>query len=618
MSQDLTLAMRLYADASRFIGGLRQGTRGMESFVSQGKRQINDLKGHLGSLNGMLAGLGLGVGMGAMIKQAAELDKSLVDLRNSSNSSAAAVRALRADMLDTAIATGVNVDVLNQGVATLIAGGLSISQARGALMPFAETLAVFPTQAEELAKALGVTAQQFDVDLTSMKEARQLLDEFAVSATLANAELKDLPSIMSSVAGTAKQAGFSRQQTLALVETVSLSQPDASINATVSKNTMNMFTKLPYMKQVGKATGIKFFDGEDRRDPITILAELKKQYDSLPGESSKSNWFGKAFGGFDDNTIEGMRTILNDKNFSQLGVHMERVNKAAGEVSGKLPTAIDTAIARTNQLQAHLRKAGDAFARPILDAYSKAVGMVVDPVEKGGLTGKEMAIGAGTIAGGAVIMKIMGGWLGDLLRRRPGAGAGGPGGALGNLLSGAPALAGGIAMGKAIESLGVQPVFVVNMPDGGVAGSLATAADAAGDLLGGGGKRFSKLRTGLALLRGAPLGAIPGMGAGAMASAGLAVAGAGALGYGLGTLLYDNLLAGTTFSDKLGEGIARALAPFSDNARDAINQRVSGKLDLNIKVDSEGRATVSPSGPVMLEPPTRTNPAATGRMLWGG
>lgn len=624
MSRDLTLAMRLYADASRFVGGLRQGSRGMESFVSQGKRQINDLKGHLGSLNGMLAGLGLGVGMGAMLKQAAELDKGLVNLRNSTGASSMAVRALRSDLFEASKTTGVDLDELKRGMDALAAGGLSVSEAQSVLMPMAKTMAVFPTNAEELARAMGVASQQFGINLKDVKSATLLLDQMAVAGNLGNAELGNLPDIFAAVGGTAKAANFDIQQTLALIETLSLSEPNAARVADLGRSTLNMFANVAYKQQVSKATGIKFYDGKNLRDPIKILTDLKKQYDSIAGDAGKEAWFHKAFKGMDSNTIIGMRSVLNDKSFAKLAEVSNAIRNSSGEVARKLPTAIDTAITRTNQLKAALREAGDEFARPILDAYSNLTGFLVDSQDKGGLglTGKEMAIGAGTVVAGSYAIAKMGGWLGDLLRRRPGGGGpGGIGGPLGNLLGGAPALAGGIAMGKLVEQMGVQPVFVVNMPGSGIGGPgggpVPPVPPGAPGSQGGwivGGLRNARMLAGLGMAD------IAGLGAGAMALSAAMVAAAGAIGYGTGTLIHKTMLEGTESGDTLGGTIATILAwGGNKTAKEAINNTLnglSGTLDLNIKVDSEGRATVQPPGPVALEPSNR-NRSYRGPLMWG-
>lgn len=168
--------------------------------------------------------------------------------------------------------------------------------------------------------------------------------------------------------------------------------------------------------------------------------------------------------------------------------------------------------------------------------------------------------------------------------------------------------AAGIAKGKAIEAAtGVTPVFVTNMPDTGMAGALGGAADLA-QAMGKAPKIFGKLRTAAALLGGSSLSALPSFGAGALATSAGAVGAAGAAGYGVGTLISDNLLTdqgplgtktGQAIGEAIGEAVAYALSPFSEEARQAIaNNKMAEQMTaevggtINIKVDSEGRARV--------------------------
>ncbi|MDT4865463.1 hypothetical protein FQZ97_1002640 [compost metagenome] len=143
------------------------------------------------------------------------------------------------------------------------------------------------------------------------------------------------------------------------------------------------------------------------------------------------------------------------------------------------------------------------------------------------------------------------------------------------------------------------------MPDslGGTVGTADKIADAAGEALGP--KTFSKLKTTMALLGGAPLSAIPSMGAGAMATAGAAVGAAGAAGYGAGTLVSDYLLTssgplgtatGAAIGDAIGKAVAYAISPFSEEARAAIaaNQKaaeVAGKIEIHVSSDGKAKVT---------------------------
>lgn len=168
-----------------------------------------------------------------------------------------------------------------------------------------------------------------------------------------------------------------------------------------------------------------------------------------------------------------------------------------------------------------------------------------------GLDGKDMILG-----GGAALLATLG------LARYGGKAVG----ALAKRFGGTAA---GVAEGKALEAAaGVTPVYVVNMPEGGVAG-------AAGSLLGG--------VTGLGSLAGGAM----------LAKAGLAAAAVGAAGYGV-----YKVAEGTAIGDRIGATFDKVMAFFgSQQAEQAI--ALEQKLQstdiggtINIKIDSEGRAAV--------------------------
>lgn len=106
---------------------------------------------------------------------------------------------------------------------------------------------------------------------------------------------------------------------------------------------------------------------------------------------------------------------------------------------------------------------------------------------------------------------------------------------------------------------------------------LAAAAGAAGlmGLLTGGGGAAARAGAGALATRAGGLLAGAGAAAAAIPAAALVgVGAAGGAGYGIGTLIHQEGLAGTKFSDKLGEGLAR-LAAFlgSDDAKEDVARR---------------------------------------------
>lgn len=594
---NLNLAMRISADVTRLMGGLAKGEGGLRKFGNAAKQEMAALGQFAGSMEGKLAQLGLGISAVATAVQSAHLDKDLKQLQLTAGATADEAKRLRTELINAQIATGQGADELKGGVDALVAGGLSLGEATATVKPMADTLAVAKTNADALAKAMGVAGKMFDIDLSKTEDARLLLDKMVVAGRAGNAELENLPDVFARVGANAKSSNLSLDKTLALVETLSLVEPNAERLSTLTDSTLRVFTNAKYMKDASKATGVKFFDADgSRRDALKVLGDIKGQYDTLDSDKQRFGFISKAFGSTDLDTQKGLKTLLDGNSLNKLDSILADVSSAGGTIARDLPDAIGNAVDQTGRLKGALREAGDGFAQPINDAISGAIKFGLDSKANGGL---ELS-GTDMIAGGAA------GALGIAAAARYG------GKAIKGLAGKFGGVGVGVATGKALEeAAGVTPVFVVNMPDGGgLGGTLGTVDKLAGDI--GGPKVFSKLKTTLALLGGAPLSALPSFGAGALAMSAGAVAGAGAAGYGAGTLINDYLLTssgplgsdiGASISDAIGSAIAHIISPFSEEARNAIavNKAAAADGQISIHVTSDGQAKVtqlqSNSGP---------------------
>lgn len=261
------------------------------------------------------------------------------------------------------------------------------------------------------------------------------------------------------------------------------------------------------------------------------------------------------------------------------------ISEAGGTIEKNLPEAISNAVDQTGRLKSELRKAADEFARPINDAFAKAIQFGMDKKENGGLglSGKEIVVGGTALA------------LGTFAAARYG------GKALSGLAGRFGSTAAGVAEGKALETAaGVTPVFVVNWP-GSMGGSTIgeIAATAAGGAAGAGtaGKVASRAKSLAVLAGGLPLSAWGSMGAAGLATAGAGVMAAGAGGYAVGTGINKAFIEGTAVGDKIGEGVARVLAFFgNEEARRAVE--INDKLkeakiggEVRIRIDQEGRVS---------------------------
>lgn len=585
-TRDLTLAMRLYADTSRFVSGLVSGERGVRGFVGGVKNEMNALKRAISSVKGELASFGVSVGAAATIVQSARMDKSLTQIGQTAGVAGADVANLRKELFRMGGETGQSIGDLQQGFNNAVQAGLSFREALPVIDSVNKAVAVTGANADSLTSALSVTSAAFGFDLAKPNQALEVLDKMTVAGRLGNAELEQLSSIFSRIGVNAGAAGFGFDATLAFVEGLSQIERAPERLATLADSTLRLFNNMNYMRSASKATGVSFYDRKGmKRDPVSVLEDIKKKYDNLKTDAQKDSFVSAAFGQTDQDTIKGLRRMLSGSSIERLREQADKITKAGGTLERDLPGAINNSIDQTGRLKARLREAADGFAKPINEAFTNITNFALGKKGNGGLdlSGENMLLGGAGLA------------LGTLAAARYG------GKAIGALSKRFGGTAAGVAEGKALEAAaGVMPVFVVNMPGGGMAGNdIALPGGVGKSVLDKGMSAANKFKVGSALLGGSNLSAIRLMGAGAMTAAGGLVAGAGAAGYGVGTLAYKYGLEGNAGGGAIGESIAKALAFFgNEDAKRAIemtekfkNADIGGEI--RIKIDQDGRAAVT-------------------------
>lgn len=521
---ELPLYVRIAADTARYVSGLAGASSATRRFSAGVRHEFEQVKAAAGGLHGQLAMLGAGVSAAAVLSEAAKLEKEMDQLQVSTGASRREMEGWRSDMLTNQKATGTTVQSQQELSGALQAAGLNMEKIRGVLQPASEAMAVAKTNGTALGKAMGVLSEQFKFDLSNPEAVRDLLDQMVVAGRLGNAELENLPDVFARVGSRVKASNMSFTESLALIESLSKVEPQADRLGTLVDSTLRVFDNPAYMKDAAKATGIKFFNADgSRREALTVLEDIKQKYDTMRTDKDRFKFISDAFGKADMDTIKGMRQLLDSNQLADLNKYHQQIQNAGGTVKHDLDTAISNAVDQTGRLKAALRDAAENhFARPLNDALSKAIGYAMDDKAKGGMemSGEEMlGAGAAAVAGGYALTRVAGG-----------------------LLARFGSTAAGVAKGKALEeATGVQSVFVVNMPGGGMAGPAANAATSAAAATAA--SLASKMKTGFAMAAGLNLKDFLKLGPAAAGTTAAGVTVAGAAGYGVGTLLNDGITA---------------------------------------------------------------------------
>lgn len=395
-----------------------------------------------------------------------------------------------------------------------------------------------------------------------------LADQISRAASASTTGAEEIAESAKYAAGPLAGLNRSSTEMLALVAMMAQMGVTGSMAGT---NLKNFFNKAAEHKAFRNANG-------ELKTTAEIIEILRRKTEGM-GDAKKNSLLKKLFG--DDgmqvalallNKGEGSFEDINRKMrealplTEKLRMQMEGFNRQLDSLGGTskstLSIIFQSALSPLTQLIAKTNEWTASLGKAAMEHES---------------IGKTVTYGTAAVVGGLGIYGIL-----KILKG---------GGALTRVWRGLAGTAGGVAAGKALEATaGVVPVYVVNMSEGGFGGG--SVADAISTASAGGwiAKTFPKWKAALGLLGGMNLARIPMMGWGATASAAGGVLASGAAGYGFGTLVYDNLLEGTDFADKLGAAITKTLAFFgNDSAKETLRMQErwerSQQLEGTVKIE---------------------------------
>jgi hypothetical protein len=577
MGERMSLSLELVGKSSSLRNELSASHNAVRRFTTGARRELASLGNIARSVTGQLAAVGVGFSAVRISADSARLDKSLTRIKQTATATAGEMALLRKELFTMARQTGQPLEDLQAGFDGLVQSGLDWKASLEAIKAINVGTGVTGANPETLAKGLTVGAKTFAFDLSKPGVALELLDKMTVAGRLAHSELFSLSDIFARVGVNAASAGMGFDQTLAFIEGLSQVEPIPERLGTLVDSTLRLFNNMKYMKDAQKATGVRFFDKKDkRRDAMAIIGDIKKQYDLLKTDKERAMFIQKAFGSADLDTQKGMRTFLQGDNLADVEKFTQIIKSASSTLVKDLPDATGNMIDQVGMLKNDLREAADGFVKPMNETLAGWIKWARTSKDEGGagMDGKKMiAGGGGALLAGLTVAKLV-----SIGAKR--------------LLSGGADLVGGVAVGKALqEAAGVTPVFVTNMPGGGLGGGGVAPVGPAGRM--DSVSRFAPL-----LLGGAEVGALP-----------LATLGAAWASEEIGKKLTDNHIAASSDSELWshrarqmvmggGESSYQVKAIDEDMLRRGWDgSRTENKIELNINIDKLGRVTSSSNDP---------------------
>jgi len=393
----------------------------------------------LKTLSGIMAGAA---------KDAGALTKELTRIRLTAEEGGDAMERMRAKIKVQSALTGISKGELLAGYQAFAATGLSTDKINPAMDAIAKAKVVSGVDSADLANAVGAAAEAFNYDVG--RDAQLIIDKMYKAGKRGNANLPDLPKLISRAGFNAASAGIDMDTFLAISEQMSQYERTPARLATLMDSTMRIFTNMDYMKKAQAATGVQFFDRDGgRRNSLDILEELRTYMSNAKTDRDWAQRLDAAFGDTDLGTQRGLRALFGDENsVNKMRQLANDISRASGEVNKDFGDAANNYRDQTARTAEIWHNAVDRAGRNFESAVTPAIKAFNDFVaNKSDFAGDAMTA-AGAVASVAAV--VLGGK---------------------SALGATKGVAQGLALSKASEKITgekIQSVFVVNMPDGGL------------------------------------------------------------------------------------------------------------------------------------------------------
>jgi TP901 family phage tail tape measure protein len=575
-NQDLTLAMRLQADATKFVAGLGVGKRAVADFTNTAKEKFEGLNHLIERFSVSVGSIGVGFGAAELVIEAARTEKAYSRIGTAANASEDQLEKLRKVASEAAEESGQSGEAIRLGVDALVQSNIGIEKTIASARSLSQEMAITGAGGETLAGILANVSKNFNFDLTKPQAAVDIFERINAAGFRGTKQIENVAQAIDALGATPQKIRLPLNELLGLMSVLSSSGvPNSHLSDAVTQALRPFYDSGPMGMRGQAISGVKFRDKSGKpRDPLDVLEDIRKRYRSFKSDRVRDEYLAFSFGARDPQAASTLGTLMR-------GDSLERIRalsrgKVGGEnLESQMRTAISHSVDQVGRLKAALGNAAEYFADKIGHGIDAVIKKGLDSKEHGGLglSGGEIIGGGAALGVGAILAGRYGGPLAKRLLGRAGS------------------TAEGIAEGKAIEKIaGVTPVFVVNMPGGGLTGGGAAEGALDAVVAGAAGGKAGKLLKGTGSLA----AILAGLGGDATAAAllGGGVVAAGAAGYGAGTLI-NRYLIPDSVGEKIGIAVAATLARLGNkeaqNAVDTTLDPSHAKGTIRIEFDDKGK-----------------------------
>ena len=229
-------------------------------------------------------GLGAGFGLGAMIKEAAEAETSLVQLANIANLSDAQMKSMGSSVLGMSTRVGQSQKQILEGLQTLMGAGLGQGDSLAAMEVLGRVATAYGADVNESARTAYAAFSNLKVPVA---QVGKLFDVLAQAGKEGNFELKDMAKELPSIAASAQALGISGIRGAGqIAAALQISKRGAGDPAEAATNMQNFLMKIGSaeterkMKKIGVnwAAEMKKFKASD--DIFLAVGERLKELEA--------------------------------------------------------------------------------------------------------------------------------------------------------------------------------------------------------------------------------------------------------------------------------------------------------------------------------------------------
>jgi hypothetical protein len=534
-----------------FAAQAKKNTDAMKRFGRDGAKNLSVLSQSIRGVSRGLDSLGNrytalltgGAGLGAA-KMVMDLSMRFTRLGISAGKSAAEMDKLKKKIYETAQAPDIRVDPseITSAIESIVEKTGDLDFAEKNIRNIGIAIQAMGAEGKDIGDILGEFQK---IGIIDPKDVLETIDSLNAQGKMGAFTLKSLAALGPRVINAYTAMGRSGKTALtemgAALQVIMMGAGSEDQAATTFEALMRVLGDAKKVQLLQK-NGIQVFDPKALKEGQEILRPINQlMAEIIRNASGKRTVLSKI--GFDGDSIKAFNKIQSDflktKRFESLEKFMAVQADGTTTLNDSARAAATASAAMTNLLTVWKQFADNSLAEPI---QALADGLNKIGPENTGRVIKGLAIG-GAALGGVVVANKVARFGGRMLGFMKGKKGGGIAGALG-------------------EASGATPVFVVNMPGGGLGfpggqesiGSYGKRAK--GLLTGAAGKAKGLAGTALAFGR-APL-ALAGLTAGSAATIAGGSLAAGAAGYGVGTLIerygLGSIMKGATGGKYQGSG----------------------------------------------------------------